>query len=172
MSVFFWVHSEWNGARGQTNRVNREAVLGRFVCSALQCIPHEPRKRHSFLIFTMFPSKQKRSTEGCSKFKSPDTRQVQERLVSTLEHMQVPKWDRTRSPEELASSVGMPHPLHMFYGNLAQLGKKSNSVIRSRPVMVKKILSKQKRSTEGCSKFKSPETRQVQERLVSTLEHM
>ena len=43
---------------------------------------------------------QKRSTEGCSKFKSPETRQVQERLVSTLEHMQVPKWDRTRCPEE------------------------------------------------------------------------
>ena len=31
----------------------------------------------------------------------------------------------------------MPHPLHMFYGNLAQLGKKSNLVIRSRSVMVK-----------------------------------
>ena len=31
----------------------------------------------------------------------------------------------------------MPHPLNMFYGNLAQLGKKSNSVIRSRSVMVK-----------------------------------
>ena len=44
--------------------------------------------------------KQKRSTEGCSKFKSPETRQVQERLVSTLEHMQVRKWDRTRCPEE------------------------------------------------------------------------
>ena len=36
-------------------------------------------------------AKQKRSTEGCSKLKSPETRQVQERLVSTLEHMQVPK---------------------------------------------------------------------------------
>ena len=35
------------------------------------------------------------------------------------------------------TSVGMPHPLHMFYGNLVQLGKKSNSVIRSRSVMVK-----------------------------------
>ena len=44
--------------------------------------------------------RQKRSTEGCSKFKSPETRQVQEKLVSTLEHMQVPKWDRTRCPEE------------------------------------------------------------------------
>ena len=31
----------------------------------------------------------------------------------------------------------MPHPLHMFYGNLAQLGQKSNSVIRSRSEMVK-----------------------------------
>ena len=31
----------------------------------------------------------------------------------------------------------MPHPLHMFYGNLAQLGKKSNSKIRLRSVSVK-----------------------------------
>ena len=44
--------------------------------------------------------KQNRSTEVCSKLKSPERRQVQERLVSTLEHMQVPKWDRTRCPEE------------------------------------------------------------------------
>ena len=35
------------------------------------------------------------------------------------------------------SSVGMPQPLHMFNGNLAQLGTKSNLVIRSRSVMVK-----------------------------------
>ena len=32
--------------------------------------------------------------------KSPETRQVQEILVSTLEHLQAPKWDRTRCPEE------------------------------------------------------------------------
>ena len=63
-------------------------------------------------------------------------RQVQERLVSTLEHMQVPKWDRTRCPEEKASSVGIPHPLQMFESR-GQLGKKSKSVIRSRSVMVK-----------------------------------
>ena len=36
---------------------------------------------------------QNRSTEGCLKLKSPETRQVQERLLSTLEHMQVQKWD-------------------------------------------------------------------------------
>ena len=30
----------------------------------------------------------------------------------------------------------MPHPLQMFYGNLSQLGKKSNSVIRSRSVSI------------------------------------
>ena len=40
------------------------------------------------------------STEGCSKIKRPEARQVQERLVSTLEHRQVPEWDRTRCPEE------------------------------------------------------------------------
>ena len=44
--------------------------------------------------------KQNRSTVGCSKLRMSETRQVQERLVSTLEHMQVPKWDRTRCPEE------------------------------------------------------------------------
>ena len=38
-----------------------------------------------------------------------------------------------------ASSVGMPHPLQMFYGNFSQLGKKSNSVIRSRSVIGSKI---------------------------------
>ena len=42
----------------------------------------------------------KEKYRGYSKFKSPETRKVQERLVSTLEHMQVPKWDRTRCPEE------------------------------------------------------------------------
>ena len=35
--------------------------------------------------------------------------------------------------------LGMPHPLQMFYGNLSQLGKKSNSVIRSRSVIGSKI---------------------------------
>ena len=72
---------------------------------------------------TEMVTKQKRSTEGCSKFKGPETRQVQKILVSTLEHMQVPKWDRTRCPEESASPAGMPHPLHIFCGNL------SNSVM-------------------------------------------
>ena len=67
----------------------------------------------------LLDAKQKRSTERCWKLKSPESRQVQERLVSTLEHMQVPKWDRTGCPEEKASSVGMPHPLQMFYGNVA-----------------------------------------------------
>ena len=60
--------------------------------------------RNSELVKTQVKNlqskKEKRSTEVCSKFKSPETRQVQERLVSTLEHMQVPKWDRTRCPEE------------------------------------------------------------------------
>ena len=79
--------------------------------------------------------KQNRSTspEGCSKLKSTETRQVKERLVSTLEDMQVSKWDRTRRPEEKAPYVGMPHPLQMFYAT--QLGKKSNSVIRSRQLI-------------------------------------
>ena len=86
-----------------------------------------------------FAERKNKSTEGCLKLKSPETRQVQETLVSTLEHLQVPKWDRTSCQEEQASSVGMPHPLQMFYGNLSELGKKSNSVIRSRSVIGSKI---------------------------------
>ena len=38
---------------------------------------------------------------------------IQERLVSIVEHMQVPKWDRISYPEELVSSAGMPHPLQL-----------------------------------------------------------
>ena len=53
-------------------------------------------------------NEQKGTTEGCSKFKSLETGQVQEKLASTLEHMQVPKWDRTMCPEEYTSAVGMP----------------------------------------------------------------
>ena len=49
-NIFFkeWVSfflGSWgmNRSAGQTNRVNREAVLVRFVCSALRFIPHESR---------------------------------------------------------------------------------------------------------------------------------
>ena len=56
--------------------------------------------------------RQKRSTEGCSKFKSPETRQVLERLVSTLEHMQVPKWDRTRCPSNMCIYVHVHSYVH------------------------------------------------------------
>ena len=65
----------------------------------------ESLKSDMKVYFPWSDDKQKRSTAGCSKFKSPETRKVQERLVSTLEHMQVPKFDRTRCPGEKASSV-------------------------------------------------------------------
>ena len=45
MSVFFLGSLGMNRSPGQTNRVNREAVLVRFVCSAQRFIPHEPRKK-------------------------------------------------------------------------------------------------------------------------------
>ena len=43
--LFCWVHGGMNRSAGQTNRVNRGAVLERFVCSALRFIPREPRKK-------------------------------------------------------------------------------------------------------------------------------
>ena len=64
------------------------------------------KRQISFYIRISFHTKlsvaesKNKSTEGCSKPKSPETRQVQEILVSTLEHLQAPKWDRTRCPEE------------------------------------------------------------------------
>ena len=71
----------------------------------LKC--HFVHERHKFIrsitdfnhMYCIIQCKN-RSTEGCSKLKSPETRQVQEILVSTLEHLQVPKWDRTRCSEE------------------------------------------------------------------------
>ena len=43
--LFFLGSWGMNRSAGQTNRVNREAVLERFVCSALRFIPNEPRKK-------------------------------------------------------------------------------------------------------------------------------
>ena len=62
----------------------------------------------------------RRSTEGCSKLKSRETRQAQERLVSTLEHMQVPKWDRTRCPEDISFQEYVSKRIshQVFYGDL------------------------------------------------------
>ena len=40
-----------NRSAGQTNHVNREAVLGWFVCSALRFIPHEPRKKDAHSLY-------------------------------------------------------------------------------------------------------------------------
>ena len=97
-------------------------------------ISHTPRSAKCKIVLDFNDTKQNRGTDSCSKLKSPETRQVQERLVSTLEHLQVTKLDQIRRPEELVSSVCIPHPLQKFYGYIAQLGKKSNSVIRSRLV--------------------------------------
>ena len=50
---FFCVWSWWgmNRTAGQTNCENREAFLGRFVCSALRFIPHEPRKKDTHSLY-------------------------------------------------------------------------------------------------------------------------
>ena len=79
-------------------RNKRDKMKRFFVCLAYV----DPNSRgkmkrilSSYLAFMDFSNdrwnemKQKRSTEGCSKFKGPEIRQVQERLVSTLEHKQV-----------------------------------------------------------------------------------
>ena len=47
-----------------------------------------------FIRLLQMNAKQIRSTERCSKLKNRKTRQVKERLISTLEHLQVPKWHR------------------------------------------------------------------------------
>ena len=49
--LFFLGSWGMNRSAGQTNRVNREAVLVRFVCSALRFIPHEPRKKDTHSLY-------------------------------------------------------------------------------------------------------------------------
>ena len=78
------------------------------------------------MYLTWMASKQKRSTEGCSKFKSPGTRQVQERLVSTLEHMQVPSVSGgvsvpCRHATPVADALWKP-----IFSNNVKVGKKSS----------------------------------------------
>ena len=63
--------------------------------------------------------------------KSPETRQVQERLVSTLEHIQVPKWDRTRCPGGVRVPCRHATPVadalwKPIFSNNVKFGKKSN----------------------------------------------
>ena len=55
--------------------------------------------RTFFLYYEVF-TEAKEKYRGMFEIQKSETRQVQERLVSTLEHMQVPKCDRTRCPEE------------------------------------------------------------------------
>ena len=89
LDLFIWsfwynkIFKEWvsfflgslglNRSAGQTNRVNREAVLGRFVCSALRFIPHEHRKK-TLIPYIYNASNQgpfQKFSEKNYKFKSP-----------------------------------------------------------------------------------------------------
>ena len=62
-----------NRSVGQTNRVNREAVLVRFVCSALRFIPHEPREKdtHSLYLQCFQQRPFLKFSEESYKFKIP-----------------------------------------------------------------------------------------------------
>ena len=52
MSVFFLGSWELNrSAEQKKNRVNREAVPVRFVCSALRFISYEPRKKDTHSLY-------------------------------------------------------------------------------------------------------------------------
>ena len=73
MSVFFLGSWEMNRSAEQTNRVNREAVLVRFVCSALRFISHEPRKKdtHSLYLQCLQQKSLLKFSERSKKFKFP-----------------------------------------------------------------------------------------------------
>ena len=64
--------------------------------------------------------RQNKSTEGCSKLKrSADITSSGMNCLNIRTNASL-TWDRTRCPEEWASSVGKPHPLQMSYGNLPE----------------------------------------------------
>ena len=62
-----------NHSAEQTNRVNREAVLVRFVCSALRFISHEPRKKDTRSLYLQCRQQRPllRFSEQSKKFKFP-----------------------------------------------------------------------------------------------------
>ena len=70
---FFLGSWDMNRSAEQTNRVNREAVLVRFVCSALQFISHEPRKKdtHSLYLQCLQQRPLLKFSEQSKKFKFP-----------------------------------------------------------------------------------------------------
>ena len=65
--------------------------------------------------FPFEANKKHRTTEGCSKLESPETRQVQERLVSTLEHLQVPKWESPKILFEIIFSRYIVSPDRVLF---------------------------------------------------------
>ena len=73
MSVFFSRFMGNESSVEQTNRVVREAVLERFVCSALRFISHEPRKKdtHSLYLQCLQQRPLLKFSEQSKKFKSP-----------------------------------------------------------------------------------------------------
>ena len=70
---FFLGSWDMNRSAEQTNRVNREAVLVRFVCSALRVISHEPRKKdtHSLYLQCLQQRPLLKFSEQSKKFKFP-----------------------------------------------------------------------------------------------------
>ena len=70
---FFLGSWDMNRSAEQTNRVNREAVLVRFVCSALRFISHEPRKKdtHSLYLQCLQQRPLLKFSEQSKKFKFP-----------------------------------------------------------------------------------------------------
>ena len=65
---------------------------------------------------------QRRRTEGCSKHKMSVDMTSSGLNGLNIRTFASPKWDRTRCPEELASSVYWLYPMQTFYGNLRELG--------------------------------------------------
>ena len=74
MSVFFLGSWEMNRSAEKTNRVNCEAVLRRFVCSALRFISHEPKKKttHSLYLQCLQQRPLLKFSEQSKKFKFPE----------------------------------------------------------------------------------------------------
>ena len=71
---FFWGGGgpwEMNRKAVQTICVSREEVLGRFVCSALRFIPHEPRQKDIHYLYLQYFNKKSIQTfcEKIHKFK-------------------------------------------------------------------------------------------------------
>ena len=109
--LFFWSARKHKLGREHWDLASCEVSLNsvqRFKRRSWKCLSQAEARA---ALFSNWPTKQNRSTEGCSKVKRSADITSSGKNGLNIRTNASPKWDRTRRPEEQAPPVGQPHPL-------------------------------------------------------------